>query len=209
MTEWPEIVRLLMDADADSSGNSSGITDLPGGLRGWRHCPRCAELLKPAINEPGAQPHLVCSRCSSQYYANPKPTASALAVRADGRLMLVKRAIEPFFGYWDLPGGFIEDGEDAADAVVREVLEETRMSSRVVGISSIIGDTYGDQSINTLNIFFEVCVDESTIANATPSSDCAEIGWFEPDLLPSDLAFSCVCAAIEHWKTSRKSDSVG
>ncbi len=58
-------------------------------------------------------------------YDNPAPTATAIVTRADGAMLLTRRAIEPAFGMLDLPGGFIEAGEDPEQAVKRELLEET------------------------------------------------------------------------------------
>lgn len=63
-------------------------------------------------------------------FPSPKPVASCVVVR-DGRLLLLRRAIEPAVGKWAFPAGFVEPGETAEQAIAREVLEETRLEVRV------------------------------------------------------------------------------
>ena len=76
-----------------------------GVLDGWRFCPRCAGEL-----EPRERGHLACPACGSQYWANSAPAVEGLLQR-DGRVLLARRAIEPRLGFWDLPGGFLEEAE--------------------------------------------------------------------------------------------------
>jgi ADP-ribose pyrophosphatase YjhB (NUDIX family) len=175
---------------------------LPPALADWTCCPRCGGPVAPAVNEPGAQPHLRCITHGCEWYANPKPTASVLAVRSsDGALLLVRRAIEPFLGMWDTPGGFVEDGEEADAAAVREVREETGLRARITGIIGIYADTYGpDARVSTLNVFYSAVVDDHS--NAAPASDVAELRWFARDELPSanELAFNCVPLAVAAWR---------
>src|SRR5262245_26214655 len=90
-------------------------------LHGWRLCPRDgAELDLSDLPR-----RVSCPVCGFVAYANPKPAAVGLITDEQGRLLLVKRAIEPFKGCWDAPGGFVEEGEHPLDAVRRELLEET------------------------------------------------------------------------------------
>ena len=90
-----------------------------GLLDGWRVCPRCAHEL-----EKRDRGHLACPACGSAYWANSAPAVQGLLVR-DGRVLIGRRKIEPRKGYWDLPGGFLEEGEDPLAGLRREFLEET------------------------------------------------------------------------------------
>src|SRR3954465_8803970 len=86
-----------------------------GILDGWRVCPRCGhELEKRELG------HLGCPGCGSEYYANSAPAVQGVLER-DGRVLLARRAIEPRLGYWDLPGGVLEEGEGPLDGARRGV----------------------------------------------------------------------------------------
>lgn len=172
---------------------------LPHGLQGWKLCPVCGGQLATLQHEPDAQPHVECASCGRAYFANPKPCTTALAEHPDGRLLLVRRAIEPFLGYWDLPGGFMEEGEHAPDAVLRELLEETGLRGELLGLLSVHPDRYGERHASTLNLFYRVRVENP--GDACAASDVAELGWFPCSELPprDELAFECVPAAIADW----------
>lgn len=184
----------------------SDVRPLPATLERWRACPVCTGPLEVVVGEPGAQPHLQCrGECGGEWYANPKPTANVLAERADdGRLLLVRRARDPFKGCWDIPGGFVEDGEEASVAAVRELAEETGLSVRVTGFVGVFGDHYGgDRGEHTCNLFWRGIVDDPGVAE--PASDVSELAWFHPGELPSDddLAFRCVPRALRAWLAQR------
>lgn len=181
--------------------------ELPVTLQRWRACPVCTGPLEQVVGEPGAQPHLECrGECGGAWYANPKPTANVLAERVDdGRLLLVRRARDPFLGCWDIPGGFVEDGEEASVAAVRELQEETGLDVRITGWVGVFGDRYGgDRGEHTCNLFWRGVVDEPDVA--APASDVSELAWFAPDELPADdeLAFACVPRALRAWRDGRR-----
>ncbi len=66
-----------------------------------------------------------CPNCGKHYYFNGIPTVTIVVVNGKQEVLLTKRAIEPFKGWWDLPGGFVEEGETLEQAVARELMEET------------------------------------------------------------------------------------
>jgi 8-oxo-dGTP diphosphatase len=182
--------------------------ELPESLKRWRKCPVCGGPVALVVSEPGAQPHLHCGgTCASDWYANPKPTANVLAERADdGRLLLVRRGRDPFEGYWDIPGGFVEDGEEAAHAALRELREETGLEVRITGFVGVFGDRYGgDRGDHTCNLFWRGVVDQPDAAS--PASDVSDLAWFALDELPADdeLAFACVPRALRAWREQKTS----
>src|ERR1700682_4608762 len=88
----------------------------------FKFCPNCGSPLAVDRNAPLAAQKCFC--CGSTHYHNSKPTPSALIVDED-QILLSQRAGEPFRGFWDIPGGFLEAGEDPLDGAKREIREET------------------------------------------------------------------------------------
>lgn len=81
---------------------------------------------------------LVCSECGFVFYQGPKLVASAI-FELDGGIVLIQRAIEPGYGKWTFPGGFVELGEKAGAAAEREALEECGIEIKareIVGLYS-------------------------------------------------------------------------
>ena len=87
----------------------------------YRYCPRCAERFERRILKEGEPERLVCGECGFIFYLGPKLVAGAI-FELDGRIVLIQRAIEPGYGKWTFPGGFVERGETAEAAAERETL---------------------------------------------------------------------------------------
>jgi 8-oxo-dGTP diphosphatase len=169
-------------------------------LHGWYFCPRCrAEL---ALER--TQAH--CSVCGSQYYAHSAPTVGALCEDEQGRLMLVRRAVEPQKGKWDTPGGFLEEGERPLDGLRRELLEETGLEVEpgefVGAVTDLYGDGPGAQSILSLNWTARVLR-----GTPAPADDISEIRWFAADDLPEpeEIGFPSVVEILALWRARRSS----
>jgi 8-oxo-dGTP diphosphatase len=99
----------------------------------YNFCPRCAGRFEERVVKEGDPERLVCEKCGFVFYLGPKLVAGAL-FELDGGIVLVQRDIEPGYGKWTFPGGFVERGERAEAAAEREVLEETGLQVRVDGI---------------------------------------------------------------------------
>jgi ADP-ribose pyrophosphatase YjhB (NUDIX family) len=166
-----------------------------GTLAGWTYCPSCAS---PLHSEPG---RVECEACGFVDYASSNPTASAVCEDEAGRILLVRRAHEPFAGCWDFPGGFVEEGEDLFDALRRELLEETGLVVEPGPFFGVWVDRYGegDGVPTTLNLYWAATV---VSGEPRPADDVAELRWFERDELPSgtELAFTTVALALERWR---------
>ena len=169
-------------------------------LHGWRLCPRCGAELDLAMTPA----RVSCPECGFVAYANPKPSASALITDDSGRLLLGRRAFEPSVGLWDSIGGFIDEGEDALAAVVREAREETGLEVQPGEFVGVWTDTYGvgPDSLTTLNLFWEAHVIGGELGAA---DDVSELEWFTPASLPSrdEIAFDGVALAVEAWRMRR------
>ncbi len=163
-------------------------------------CPRCGGPLEPRRVE--GRERRVCTRCGRIHYRNAKPCACALVIQ-DGRVLLVRRAIEPFYGYWDIPGGFLEAEEHPAVCVVRELEEETGLRIRLTALLGIYVDTYGNEDGYTLNIIY---LAEVVGGEPRPASDALELAWFAPHELPAKLAFRSDYQALEDWQRAMRGE---
>jgi NAD+ diphosphatase len=166
-----------------------------GEHHGWTTCPRCASPLERA--EGGRY----CPACGSHYYANSAPTASALIEDDRGRLLLGRRAVEPYLGRWDTIGGFLHEGEDPLEGLRREVREETGLEIEPLGFLGTWMDRYGagEAAVHTLNLFWVARMTGGALA---PADDVAELAWFEPEALPApgELAFTAIADVLAAWR---------
>ncbi len=163
-------------------------------LDGWRLCPRCGAELG------GDAARLACDACGFIVYASSKPTAGALCV-ANGRVLLARRAHPPFEGFWDIPGGFLDEGEDPLDGLRRELREETGLEVEPQRFLGIWMDRYGGDSTAeaTLNLYWTARV---VGGDAAPADDVSELHWFNRDELPApdELAFENVPLVLAVWR---------
>jgi ADP-ribose pyrophosphatase YjhB (NUDIX family) len=171
-----------------------------GMLDSWRFCPRCgADLALDA-----APASVSCPACGFVGYANPKPTVCALIADESGRLLLARRASAPFVGYWDTPGGFVEEGEHPLDALRRELREETGLEIEPGAFHGVWMDLYGEgpDAESILNLYWEARIVSGTMRAA---DNVAELRWFELDDLPprAQLAFTTFPDALSSWRATR------
>lgn len=168
-----------------------------GELESWKHCPRCGADLD--VRDEGAEAE--CERCRFRYYASSKPTASALVLDDEGRVLLAKRKHEPDKGKWDLPGGFLDEGEDPREALKRELSEETGLEIEPVEFFDFVVDRYGDDddAQHTLNLYW---VARIRSGEPTPDDDVEELRWFGRDELPPKeaLAFRNNAQVLSRWR---------
>ncbi len=92
-----------------------------------KFCSECAHPVSLLIPPDDNRPRYVCSQCGAIHYQNPKMVIGSIPTwEQDGetRILLCKRAIEPRYGYWTLPAGFMENNETTTEAALRETAEE-------------------------------------------------------------------------------------
>jgi 8-oxo-dGTP diphosphatase len=162
-------------------------------LAGWKTCPRCQHELE------SDERSVRCTSCGLVVYANPVPTASALVLDDEGRVLLARRAVDPGAGLWDLLGGFIEEGEEPLAALRREIEEETALRIEPGEFLGGYPDRYGDEGIYTLNLYWTAQISGGEI---DLDEELAGVGWFGPEELPesSEFAFPNTLEALRDWK---------
>jgi 8-oxo-dGTP diphosphatase len=105
----------------------------------YSYCARCGGGLHFGPVPDEERPRLQCDSCGFIAYVNPRMVVTTLPVTGDGRVVLLRRGIEPGYGLWAQPGGFLEVDETALQGAVRETVEETGLvvePTRIVGIYS-------------------------------------------------------------------------
>jgi len=158
----------------------------------YRFCPACAAPLTARMLKAGEPPRMTCA-CGFVHYLDPKVAVGTIIRAADGRLVLVRRAIEPGYGLWVFPGGYVDRGEQILDAAVREAKEESGLDVRIdrlVNIYSYAGATPIIIVYTATIIGGELCTDE----------ECLEARLFRGDEIPWDaLAFRSTTDALRDY----------
>ena len=103
----------------------------------YRFCPRCGQALEERQLRAGDRPRLVCAGCGFIFYIDPKIAVGTIIRTDSDRLVLVRRAIEPGYGKWVFPGGYVDRGEALMDAAVREAREESGLHVRLDGLVNV------------------------------------------------------------------------
>ena len=88
-----------------------------------KYCSRCAHEVVRKIPEGEDRERDVCPSCHEIFYVNPKVIVGCIPTVGD-KVLLCKRAIEPRYGKWTLPAGFMENRETTAEGAAREMWEE-------------------------------------------------------------------------------------
>lgn len=117
-------------------------------------------------------------------YKNPKLTVDGVIIDKN-RILLIKRKNEPFKGKWSLPGGFVDYGETVENAVVREILEETNLSSEVKELIGVYSEPGRDPRGHTITIAFLLHIKKGEVKSGDDATDAK---FFELKQLP-DLSF--------------------
>ena len=134
-----------------------------------------------------------CVACGFIAYINPRLVVTTIPVLDDGRVMLLRRAIEPGYGAWAQPGGFLEADETAIQGAVRETMEETGLEVEPL---SIVG-LYSRPQAAIVVVAFEARIVGGQ-ARVTP--EALEVRPFEPDAIPwAQVAFDTSVWALSDW----------
>src|SRR5262249_2973577 len=145
-------------------------------------CPRCGGALERRLLKASEPERPVCVRCGFVFYIDPKVAVGAI-IDAGGRLVLVRRAIEPGYGKWGFPAGHVHRGELPTAAAIREAREECGLDVRLDGLVNIYSYT-GRAPI--------IIVYAATAIGGTLGKDdeCLESAEFTPARIPwENLAF--------------------
>src|SRR5262252_8554105 len=103
----------------------------------FRFCVRCGGPFESRLLKPNEPERLVCTKCGFVFYLDPKIAVGTIITTASGTLVLCRRAIEPGYGKWVFPGGYVDRGEPLTAAAIREAREECGLEIRIDGLVNI------------------------------------------------------------------------
>src|SRR6266851_3109766 len=158
-----------------------------------RFCGLCGGAMRMRTVLPDHKSFKVCSRCGFIDFPGPKLVAGCLIIDA-GRVLLLRRGIEPQLGKWTFPGGYVDLGETPSQAALRETVEEVGMRVTLGRLLGLFSDPA--QPIAAVAVYLAKPGDEPPGL----SDEATEVRYFAPGEIPWDeIAFRTTEAALRDW----------
>ena len=162
-----------------------------------KFCCYCASTLVSRVPPGDNLPRWICDECGEIHYQNPKLVIGTIPEHR-GKLLLCRRAIEPRYGYWTLPAGFMENSETAAQGAARETLEEAGARVELGAPFSMISVP----RVNQVHLFYLARVLDMDFK---PGEETLEVALYdEADIPWKDIAFRTVGLTLKLWLSDRK-----
>ena len=162
-----------------------------------RFCSQCGATLSVRVPAGDNLPRHVCDACDTIHYLNPKIVAGCILEWQD-RILLCRRAIEPRYGLWTLPAGFMENSESAVAAAAREALEE----ADAVAENLILYGVYSLTHVSQVYLMFRGQLKDG---HASPGHESLEVRLCAEDEIPWDqMAFTVVHETLSQYLAERR-----
>lgn len=161
------------------------------------YCLQCGNQAHTAIPEGDNKPRLVCPNCGYIHYENPKVICGALVIH-EQQVLLCRRAIEPQYGLWTLPAGFMEIGETMAEGGQRETIEEADAIAAHPHLYCI----YDIPDIGQIYMLYLSQLQNGEYGVGSESLECALFS--EADIPWDSLAFEAVRRTLRHYLNDRQ-----
>lgn len=161
-------------------------------------CSTCGARVVRKIPPGDTLPRFVCESCEAIHYQNPKIVVGCIA-EWNNQILLCRRGIEPRYGLWTIPAGFMENNETVEEATIRETLEEAHAH---VEISSLFG-IFSIPRVSQLYIVFKANLLTPEFGIGEESLD---VQLMKPADIPWDeLAFQVIQVTLERYCQDLKS----
>jgi ADP-ribose pyrophosphatase YjhB (NUDIX family) len=167
-----------------------------------KFCSNCGSAVTSKVPPGDTLPRYVCDACNTIHYQNPKIIVGCIPEWHD-RILLCKRAIEPRYGLWTVPAGFMENGETTQQGAARETLEEANARVEVGPLYAV----YNIPHINQVYVLFRARLLD---LNFHPGAETLEAQLFTESEVPwSEIAFLTVRNTLTHYYSDRKKGEFG
>jgi ADP-ribose pyrophosphatase YjhB (NUDIX family) len=165
-----------------------------------KHCKHCGEKVSYKIPSDGDDKlRAICDVCQSVHYENPLNVVGTLPTWGD-QVLLCKRNIEPRFGMWTLPAGFMELGETLEQGAARETVEEAGAAFKLLDLYTITSVVY----VGQVHFYYRAAL---THLDFKPGHETQEVRLFsESDIPWDDLAFRTVKETLKCYFSDRASN---
>jgi 8-oxo-dGTP diphosphatase len=171
---------------------------LPQDERPYSFCPLCGGELDLRSLKTTEPERLVCARCGFVFYLDPKVAVGTIIFNDDRHIVLVKRAIEPGYGKWVFPGGYVDRGEEVQVAAVREAREEAGLEIRLEHLINV----YSYPGRAPVIIVYAATITGGCLAC---DDEGLEARFFPPDDIPWDeLAFRSTHEALREFLSGER-----
>ncbi len=162
-----------------------------------KFCSQCGATVSHKIPEGDNLPRYICDNCDTIHYQNPRIIAGCVAEWQD-RILLCKRAIEPRYGLWTLPAGFMENRETTAEGAAREAMEEANARIQNMSLYSVFSIPH----ISQVYLMFRGDLDQGL---ASPGPESLEVDLFhEQDIPWNELAFPVIRETLKLYYADKK-----
>jgi len=162
-----------------------------------KFCSNCGQPVSLRTPEGDHLPRYVCDACGVIHYQNPKLVVGCVPEH-EGRILLCKRAIEPRYGYWTIPAGFMENGETTQDAARRESLEEALAEVEIGSLLAVVHVLHADQ----VHVMFRAKLPRPDFGAGAESLEVMLCD--ESDVPWQDIAFRSVDFALRRYFEDRR-----
>ena len=165
-------------------------------------CPQCGAAVEFRIPTGDSLPRHICPRCKTIHYLNPKLVVGCVA-QWQGKILLCRRAIEPCYGRWTLPAGFMENGESTSQAARRETFEEACAHIEIDDLFSLVNIPH----INQVHLFYRGQLLNTGFAPGVESLETALFA--EADIPWQKIAFRSVTVCLKAYFADRRAGQFG
>lgn len=165
-----------------------------------KYCSACGEKVSHIIPEGDNRHRYVCEKCSTVHYENPKIVTGCIPVWKD-KILLCKRAIEPRYGLWTLPAGFMENSETIMQGAARETAEESNAQVENMQLFSVF-------SIAHINQVYTMYRGDLINGEASPGDESLEVALLNENEIPwKNIAFHVITETLKLYFQDKKQGS--
>ena len=174
----------------------SAVLPSPTSKAPMKFCSEFAQPVSLLVPPDDNRPRYVCGSCGTIHYQNPKLVVGSIPVWEDGgkmQILLCKRAIEPRYGYWTLPAGFMENGETTEQAAIRETIEEAGANIELHPLFSLLNVPH----VHQVHLFYRATLKDLDYAAGTESLEVKLFG--AADIPWPEIAFPTVTHTLQYF----------